>query len=176
MTVMDESSCASAFIATRSACRAGDRFRMHPCFLSSYLPHESYLYQTFALALVVGLSPVAVSANTLATAAEVVSKPGISGTAPWAYESVPNWGNPKRADFPGPTHGGIAISDSGLIYASTDNAKGILVFQPDGTLLKTIAPECRGSHALVWREENGKEYLYAAHLHGNRVVKLTTED
>lgn len=82
---------------------------------------------------------------------------------------------PVRGQFPGPTHGGVAIGHDGLIYASTDNAKGILVLKPDGTLVRTIAPECRGCHSLILREENGKEYLYAAHLLGNRAVKLTTD-
>lgn len=82
---------------------------------------------------------------------------------------------PVRGQFPGPTHGGVAIGKDSLIYASTDNEKGILVFKPDGTLVKTIAPECRGCHSLILREENGKEYLYAAHLLGNRAVKLTTD-
>jgi sugar lactone lactonase YvrE len=82
---------------------------------------------------------------------------------------------PVRGVFPGPTHGGVAIGHDGLIYASTDNEKGILVFKPDGTLLKTIAPECKGCHSLILREENGKEFLYAAHLLGNRAVKLTTD-
>ena len=114
--------------------------------------------------------PAAVT-NTLAAA----SQPVVSGTAPWSYESVPNWGMPIKGQFPGPTHGGVAIGHDGLIYASTDNAKGILVFKPDGTLLKNIAPECKGCHSLIIREENGKEYLYAAHLLGNRAVKLTTD-
>lgn len=111
---------------------------------------------------------------TIAFSAEP-PKPVVSGTAPWSYASVPNWGMPVRGDFPGPTHGGVAIGKDGLIYASTDNAKGILVFKPDGTLVKTIAPECSGCHSLILREENGKEYLYAAHLLGNRAVKLTTD-
>lgn len=104
-----------------------------------------------------------------------ISKPVVTGTAPWAYESVPNWGRTEQGEFPGPTHGGVAVGHDGLIYASTDNAKGILVFQPDGKLIKTIAPECKGCHSLTLREENGKEYLYAAHLHGKRAVKLTTD-
>lgn len=104
-----------------------------------------------------------------------LSKPVVSGTTPWSYASVPNWGMPVKGEFPGPTHGGVAIGHDGLIYASTDNAKGILVFNPDGTLLRNIAPECKGCHSLIIREENGKEYLYAAHLLGNRAVKLTTD-
>jgi hypothetical protein len=82
---------------------------------------------------------------------------------------------PVKGQFPGPTHGGVAVGHDGLIYASTDNEKGILVFKPDGTLLKTIAPECKGCHSLIIREENGNEYLYAAHLLSNRAVKLTTD-
>lgn len=113
--------------------------------------------------------------NSSITSSPGTSKPVVSGTTPWAYASVPNWGMPDRGNFPGPTHGGVAIGKDALIYASTDNEKGILVFRPDGTLVKTIAPECRGCHSLILREENGKEYLYAAHLLGNRAVKLTTD-
>jgi hypothetical protein len=142
--------------------------------------------KTLALALAVGLPPTPSYAHGpeghahgpeqgSEDAAHVIPQPGSSGTSPWAYESVPNWGSSQLGEFPGPTHGGIAISDDGLIYASTDNEKGILVFQPDGTLLKTIAPECQGCHELVWREENGKGFLYASHVIVNRVVKLTTE-
>ena len=140
--------------------------------------HLSPNYLLILRLVILGLSasatlladPVAVTNSS-----PVASRPVVSGTTPWAYESVPNWGMPVRGEFPGPTHGGVAIGHDGLIYASTDNAKGILVFQPDGTLLKTIAPECKGCHSLILREENGKEYLYAAHLLGNRAVKLTTD-
>lgn len=117
----------------------------------------------------------ALSSNSAAPLTTPAPKPVVSGTTPWAYGSVPNWGMPVRGQFPGPTHGGVAIGHDGLIYASTDNAKGILVFQPDGTLVKSIAPECKGCHSLILREENGKEYLYAAHLLGNRAVKFTTD-
>ncbi len=140
--------------------------------------HLSPNYLLILRLVILGLSA---SATLLADPAAVTnsspvaSRPVVSGTTPWAYESVPNWGMPVRGEFPGPTHGGVAIGHDGLIYASTDNAKGILVFQPDGTLLKTIAPECKGCHSLIIREENGKEYLYAAHLLGNRAVKLTTD-
>jgi outer membrane protein assembly factor BamB len=115
------------------------------------------------------------STTPVAPASPVKSKPVISGTAPWAYQSVPGWGMSKLGQFPGPTHGGVAIGHDGLIYASTDNEKGILVFKPDGELVRSIAPDCRGCHALILREEGGREYLYAAHLLGNRIVKLTTD-
>lgn len=113
--------------------------------------------------------------NSATACSSGARKPVVSGTTPWAYASVPQWGMPVRGAFPGPTHGGIAIGKDGLIYASTDNSKGILIFKPDGTMVKTIAPECPGCHSLILREENGREYLYAAHLLGNRAVKLTTD-
>lgn len=72
----------------------------------------------------------------------------------------------------GPTHGGVAIDRAGNVYVSTDRDEGILVFAPDGTRLRAIAADYHGSHSLLLREEEGEEFLYAAHLHGHQVVKL----
>jgi len=136
------------------------------------IPHLAQAADSIKSAETNTAAPPATSSSSTTNSA---FKTVISGTAPWSYASVPNWGMPERGNFPGPTHGGVAIGKDGLIYASTDNAKGILVFRPDGMLVKTIAPECHGCHSLILREENGKEYLYAAHLAGNRAVKLTTD-
>jgi len=59
-----------------------------------------------------------------------------------------------------------------LIYMSSDGPLGILVFSPDGRFLRGIAPEFSGIHGLMIRTEAGKEFIYAAHVKGNQVVKL----
>ena len=55
----------------------------------------------------------------------------------------------------------------------------VLVYQPDGKLVKTIAPECQGFHAMAIRKEAGKTVIYGAQLNGNkppqRVCKIDTE-
>ncbi|MEM9236968.1 MAG: 6-bladed beta-propeller [Verrucomicrobiota bacterium] len=102
-----------------------------------------------------------------------------TGNGIWTYEAVPNWGQLPDGKKVGPTHGGVVVDNkTGLIYASTDAEHAILVYQPDGKLVKSIAPECRGFHAMDIAEENGKTVLYGAQLGGPkplRVVKLDTE-
>lgn len=94
------------------------------------------------------------------------------GSGDWRFEIESGWAK-VPADKPlGPTHGGVVVDRSGLIYVSTEGPAGVLVFAPDGKLVRTFAPEYSGIHGLVLREENGREYIYAAHLAGNEVVKL----
>ena len=94
------------------------------------------------------------------------------GSGAWRFEIEPGWAKLPPNMPLGPTHGGVAIDRSGLIYVSTDGPSGILVFSPDGQLVRSIAPEFSGIHGLMIREEDGKEFIYAAHVKGNQAVKL----
>jgi DNA-binding beta-propeller fold protein YncE len=103
-----------------------------------------------------------------------------TGNGAWSYEAVPHWGELPEGKIIGPTHGGVVVDDaSGLIYVSTDSELSLIVYQPDGKFVKTIAPECRGFHAMAIRTENGKPVIYGAQLNGNtpplRVCKLDAE-
>lgn len=103
-----------------------------------------------------------------------------TGNGSWSYEAVPHWGELPDGKIIGPTHGGVVVDDeSGLIYMSTDSALSVLVYQPDGKLLRTIAPECQGFHAMAIRKEEGKTVIYGAQLNGNkppqRVCKIDTD-
>ena len=40
----------------------------------------------------------------------------------------------------GPCHGGVVIDKSGNIYVTTDTARGIVVFSPDGKFLRAFGP------------------------------------
>ncbi len=103
-----------------------------------------------------------------------------TGNGAWSYEAVPHWGELPEGKIIGPTHGGVVVDDeSGLIYVSTDSALAVIVYQPDGKFLRTIAPECHGFHAMAIRRENGNAVIYGAQLNGNkpptRVCKIDTE-
>lgn len=103
-----------------------------------------------------------------------------TGSGAWTYEAVPHWGELPDGKIIGPTHGGVVVDDkTGLIYVSTDSALSVIVYQPDGRFVKTIAPECQGFHAMAIREEEGKTVIYGAQLNGNkppqRVCKIDTE-
>lgn len=115
------------------------------------------------------------------------TKPGNSpdtavrtGNGAWTYEAVPHWGELPDGKIIGPTHGGVVVdNDSGLIYVSTDSELSVLVYQPDGKMLRTIAPECQGFHAMAIRKEDGKAVIYGAQLNGNkppqRICKIDTD-
>jgi DNA-binding beta-propeller fold protein YncE len=103
-----------------------------------------------------------------------------TGNGAWSYEAVPHWGELPDGKIIGPTHGGVVVDDeSGLIYVSTDSALSVIVYQPDGKFVRTIAPECQGFHAMAIRHEDGKAVIYGAQLNGNkppqRVCKIDTE-
>ena len=103
-----------------------------------------------------------------------------TGSGAWTYEAVPHWGELPDGKIIGPTHGGVVVDDkTGLIYVSTDSALSVIVYQPDGRFVKTIAPECQGFHAMAIREEQGNTVIYGAQLNGNkppqRVCKIDTE-
>jgi hypothetical protein len=95
------------------------------------------------------------------------------GSGAWRFEVQAGWAQlPKEVSL-GPTHGGIVVDKAGNIYVSTDADKtGLLVFDAAGRYLRSIAPEFSGIHGLMIREENGKEFIYAAHVKGPQIVKL----
>lgn len=103
-----------------------------------------------------------------------------TGNGAWSYEAVPHWGELPDGKIIGPTHGGVVIDDqSGLIYVSTDSELSVIVYQPDGKFVRTIAPECQGFHAMAIRQEEGKSVIYGAQLNGNkppqRVCKIDAD-
>jgi hypothetical protein len=83
-----------------------------------------------------------------------------TGNGEWTYQVVPEWGHLPAGTFFGGTHGGIATDKAGHVYVSTQSNTGILVYSPDGVLLKTIANQYPEVHSIVHAEEDGEEYLY----------------
>jgi hypothetical protein len=100
-----------------------------------------------------------------------------TGNGAFQYEAVPHWGELPDGKNLGPTHGGVIIDEkTGFIYVSTDAPHGILVYQPDGKLVKSIAPECQGFHAMAVREEGGKTVMYGAQLSGPKPLRVCKVD
>jgi hypothetical protein len=102
-----------------------------------------------------------------------------TGSGAWTYVAVPHWGELPEGKIIGPTHGGVVVDPAtGLIYVSTDSELSVVVYQPDGKFLRTIAPDCRGFHALAIRKEKGETVIYGAQLTWDqrplRVCKLDT--
>ena len=67
-----------------------------------------------------------------------------TGNGEWTYRVVRTGGNCRRVKAFGGTHGGIATDKAGLLYVSTQSTTGVLVYDRDGKLLKTIATEYPG--------------------------------
>jgi hypothetical protein len=100
-----------------------------------------------------------------------------TGNGEWSFEAVPHWGELPDGKNIGPTHGGVVVDPkTGFIYVSTDAPHGILVYQPDGTALPAIAPECQGFHAMDVREEHGATVLYGAQLSGPNPLRICKID
>jgi DNA-binding beta-propeller fold protein YncE len=98
-----------------------------------------------------------------------------TGTGTNVYESVPNWCKMPDAERKtlGATHGGIVVDKKGNIYFSMDSGdKAILVYAPDGKFLRAFGDKLTGCHGLCINEENGEEFIYAAHLKGPQAIKF----
>ena len=83
---------------------------------------------------------------------------------------VPNWGKIPGHDHIGSTHGGIVVAKNGDVYVSTDGPHGIIQYKNDGTFVRSLGPRTKRFHGLNIREQDGKEYIYAAGM--QRVCKL----
>ncbi|HSJ03794.1 MAG TPA: hypothetical protein VK956_15135 [Verrucomicrobium sp.] len=91
------------------------------------------------------------------------------------FQSVGGWcETPKDSagGLLGATHGGIVVDKSGLIYFSTDTARSIMVYSPEGKHLRSFDPKFTKCHGLAIHESNGEQFIYAAHLGANQIVKF----
>jgi hypothetical protein len=85
----------------------------------------------------------------------------LTGNGEWTYEVVPGWGSlPSGTSFGG-THGAVAQDNAGNIYVSTQSATGVLLYNRDGSLMRTIANAYPEVHSMVHAQERGGEFFYA---------------
>jgi hypothetical protein len=114
----------------------------------------------------------AVTALGAFAAAESVAEPGATasgeaasalqtGNGEWTYEVVQGWGQLPAGINYGGTHGGIVTDKDANVYVSTQSETGILVYRPDGILLKTIATQYPEVHSMFYSQEGGDDFLYA---------------
>ena len=103
-----------------------------------------------------------------------------TGNGEWTYDVVPHWGQlPDGKQFGG-THGAIGTDKAGNLYVSTQSDTGILVYEPGGRLLKTIANQYPEVHSLYSAVEEGSEIFYATVQKGTPaenwlVIKIKTD-
>lgn len=85
----------------------------------------------------------------------------LTGNGEWTYAVVSDWGALPAGTTFGGTHGAIARDKAGNIYVSTQSDTGVLVYSPDGRVLRKIATAYPEIHSLVPAPEGGEEYFYA---------------
>lgn len=97
---------------------------------------------------------------------------GSAASAEVAYEFAPNFITPPAGkETIGNGHGEIACDSAGNFYVSVqeDNA-GIQVYGPDGKFIKAL-PLPKTLHGFVIRKDEGEEYIFAAVLGEQKVIK-----
>ena len=104
--------------------------------------------------------PRAQSEPPASTAARAAGAKLKTGNGAWTYEVVSNWGQLPPGKSFGGTHGAIATDKAGHLYVSTQSETGILVYSPDGVLIRTIANEYPEVHSIFYAQESGEEFLY----------------
>lgn len=122
------------------------------------------------------LAAVAMVSAIISTQAEHHEKKSIStGSGAYWYSPVDGWGLVPGSDGIGSTHGSVAVASDGRIFVPTDTARGILIFNPKGEYQGFFGSEFSGIHHLLIRQENGVDYIYAAHLSQSQAIKITLD-
>lgn len=99
---------------------------------------------------------------TLPVIAAEKAQPVRMGCGLMTFDTVPGWGlRPDGSSALGATHGGVVVDKAGNIFVSAN--KGIVVFSPDGKVINEyLGSDYETCHDLKIREEDGKEFIYAA--------------
>jgi hypothetical protein len=98
------------------------------------------------------------------------------GCGDMTFDTVPGWGlGSDGKSVLGPTHGGVVVDKAGNVYTSAH--KGVLVFSPDGKVLRSfLGKEYSSIHDMETREESGVEYIYGARNSDREGVKFQASD
>jgi len=106
----------------------------------------------------------------------------VMGSGDFTFATVPGWAKVPVGEHFGPTHGSAAVDKQGNIYITLNSPDqdgfGILVYDKEGNVTKSIAKGEHGLHSLICIEQDGKEYLYGAQNGQDDkmgVVKLTLD-
>ena len=131
----------------------------NPVVADRTLNRRRFCMGTGVAALTALLSPVAQADDSRQSVADMTRLQ--TGNGEWTYRVVPHWGQLPEGKSFGGTHGGIVTDDAGLLYVSTQSTTGVLVYDRDGRLLRTIANDYPEVHSMFYAKENSQEYLYA---------------
>lgn len=109
---------------------------------------------SFAAALVLGLAPSAIAADT--------PHPVRMGCGIMTFDTVPGWAlTPEGKSAIGPCHGSVVVDKEGNIYTSAQ--AGVFVFSPEGKVVRTfLGDKYSNMHDMKLHDENGTEFIYAA--------------
>ena len=118
----------------------------------------------FALLLALLASPVVHAADK--------GLPVRMGCGLMTFDTVPGWGlRPDGTSALGPTHGGVVVDKEGNVYVSAN--KGVVVFSPDGKVLKEHVGDAYSNiHDLKIREEGDAEFIYGARNNNAEGIKF----
>lgn len=109
------------------------------------------------------------------------SKKPIIGSGEHTYEVTHDWGElPVDIQY-GNTHGVCEDSQGHIyihhtVYATSEKADSMVVFDREGKFVKSWGKEFRGgAHGLHIRKEGGTEFLYLCDIQRGLVVKTTLD-
>lgn len=96
----------------------------------------------------------------------------VCASAQLHYELVPNWLTPPPGkETIGNSHGEIGVDSAGNVYVSVqEKDAGMQVYGPNGKFIKTL-PLPPSLHGFVIRKTDDGEFIYAAVLGEQRVIK-----
>jgi hypothetical protein len=99
-------------------------------------------------------------------------EPARLGAGKHRYEWVRGWAKvPAEIKF-GPMHGCVAVDSQDRVIATTDTDNAVLIFDPDGKLVKSWGKEIGlGAHGICLSRERGGEFLFIANHLRHEVVK-----
>ena len=109
---------------------------------------------------VAAASPSRAQSESMHEDGSEMQKEILTGNGEWSYRIVNGWGGLPAGKVFGGTHGAIAQDNAGHIYVSTQSETGVLVYNADGVLQRTIATSYPEIHSMVHAQEDGVEYFY----------------
>lgn len=94
----------------------------------------------------------------------------VTGNGMYTYTFAENAGQLPDAESFGRTHGGTAVSETGMVYCTSEGANGVAVFDGSGKFLNWIAPQLNKLHSLQVVKIGGEEFLLGAQIHKRAVL------
>lgn len=107
------------------------------------------------------------------------AEPITLGTPPYRFAWVPGWGRLGDGKELGGTHGCLVVDGDGNILANTDTEHAVIVFSPEGRVLRSWGRQFHGGlHGMCLIEEPNtagepEQRLWLAHTRRHEVVKTT---